>query len=124
MTGARRRAAQGARLNPDECAERVASAQVDTAHATRLANTVLIAPQGTVISAVLETASTPTCRASCAPWSAAVAQRLRRLDRGDPPRLQADRQYKKRRLAGRVAGVRDLVATHHPRRCLDQPGQK
>jgi type IV secretory pathway VirB10-like protein len=49
-------AAQGVRLNPDErFAERVASAQVDTAHATRLANTALIAPQGTVISAVLET---------------------------------------------------------------------
>jgi type IV secretion system protein VirB10 len=36
-------------------AERVAAAQVDTARATRLANTALIAPQGTVISAVLET---------------------------------------------------------------------
>jgi type IV secretory pathway VirB10-like protein len=36
-------------------AERVSSAQVDTARATRLANTALVAPQGTVISAVLET---------------------------------------------------------------------
>lgn len=36
-------------------ADRVSAAQVDTAHATRLANTALIAPQGTVISAVLET---------------------------------------------------------------------
>jgi type IV secretion system protein VirB10 len=36
-------------------AERVASAQIDTARATRLANTSLIAPQGTVISAALET---------------------------------------------------------------------
>lgn len=44
------------RLNPDErFAERVASSQVDTARATRLANTALMAPQGTVISAVLET---------------------------------------------------------------------
>jgi type IV secretion system protein VirB10 len=44
------------RLGSDErFAERVAGAQVDTAHATRLANTTLIAPQGTVISAVLET---------------------------------------------------------------------
>ena len=49
-------AAQAARLNPDErFAERVAGSQVDTARATRLANTALIAPQGTVISAVLET---------------------------------------------------------------------
>jgi type IV secretion system protein VirB10 len=46
----------GARLGPDErFAERIAGAQVDTAHATRLANTALIAPQGTVIAAVLET---------------------------------------------------------------------
>lgn len=49
-------AAQGGRLNPDErFAERVAGAQVDTARATRLANPALVAPQGTVISAVLET---------------------------------------------------------------------
>jgi type IV secretion system protein VirB10 len=49
-------AASGPRLNPDErFAERVATAQVDTARATRLANTALVAPQGTVISAVLET---------------------------------------------------------------------
>jgi type IV secretion system protein VirB10 len=46
----------GARLGPEErFAERVSSAQVDTAHATRLVNTALVAPQGTVISAVLET---------------------------------------------------------------------
>lgn len=44
------------KLGSDErFAERIAGAQVDTAHATRLANTALIAPQGTVISAVLET---------------------------------------------------------------------
>jgi type IV secretion system protein VirB10 len=44
------------KLGADErFAERAAGAQVDTAHATRLANTTLIAPQGTVISAVLET---------------------------------------------------------------------
>jgi len=49
-------AGTGSRLNPDErFAERVAGSQVDTARATRLANTALIAPQGTVISAVLET---------------------------------------------------------------------
>ncbi len=49
-------AGAAARLNPDErFAERVASSQVDTAHATRLANTALTASQGTVISAVLET---------------------------------------------------------------------
>jgi type IV secretion system protein VirB10 len=50
-------AAGGAsKLAPDErFAERVAGSQVDTAHATRLANTSLIAPQGTEISAVLET---------------------------------------------------------------------
>ncbi|HLZ84241.1 MAG TPA: type IV secretion system protein VirB10 [Caulobacteraceae bacterium] len=48
--------AAGARVNPDErFAERVAGAQVDTARATRLTNTALVAPQGTVISAVLET---------------------------------------------------------------------
>jgi type IV secretion system protein VirB10 len=48
--------ASAARLGPDErFAERAAGAQVDTARATRLANTTLIAPQGTVISAVLET---------------------------------------------------------------------
>jgi type IV secretion system protein VirB10 len=46
----------GPRLGPDErFAERIAGAGVDTAHATRLANTALIAPQGTVIAAVLET---------------------------------------------------------------------
>jgi type IV secretion system protein VirB10 len=51
-----RTADSGARLGSDErFAERAASAQVDTAHATRLVNTTLIAPQGTVISAVLET---------------------------------------------------------------------
>lgn len=49
-------ATQGSRLGPDErFADRVASAQVDTARATRLANPALTAPQGTVISAVLET---------------------------------------------------------------------
>ena len=48
--------ASGARLGSDErFAERVSSAQVDTARASRLANTALVAPQGTVISAVLET---------------------------------------------------------------------
>ena len=48
--------AAGPRFNPDErFAERVAGSQVDTARATRLANTALVAPQGTVISAVLET---------------------------------------------------------------------
>ena len=36
-------------------AERVGDSQVETAHASRLANTALIAPQGTIISAVLET---------------------------------------------------------------------
>jgi type IV secretion system protein VirB10 len=45
-----------ARLGPDErFAERIAGAGVDTARATRLSNTALIAPQGTVIAAVLET---------------------------------------------------------------------
>jgi type IV secretion system protein VirB10 len=44
------------RLNSDErFAERVNGSQVDTAHATRLTSTSLVAPQGTVISAVLET---------------------------------------------------------------------
>lgn len=44
------------RSNTDEgFAERVSGSQADTAHATHLANTSLIAPQGTVISAVLET---------------------------------------------------------------------
>jgi len=46
----------GAKPGSDErFAERVGSSQVDTARATRLANTAMIAPQGTVISAVLET---------------------------------------------------------------------
>lgn len=46
----------GAKLGSDErFAQRVEGAQVDTARATRLANTKLIAPQGTVISAILET---------------------------------------------------------------------
>ncbi len=46
----------GAKLGSDErFAQRVGGAQVDTARATRLANTKLIAPQGTVISAILET---------------------------------------------------------------------
>ena len=46
----------GARLGPDErFAQRVNSAQVDTARASRLSSTSLIAPQGTVISAILET---------------------------------------------------------------------
>ena len=36
-------------------AERVGDSQVETAHASRLANTALIAPQGAIISAVLET---------------------------------------------------------------------
>ncbi len=46
----------GARLGSDErFAQRVASAQVDTARATRLANPALVAPQGTIISAVMET---------------------------------------------------------------------
>jgi type IV secretion system protein VirB10 len=49
-------AGASAHLNPDErFAERVLSSQVDTARATRLVNTALIAPQGTEISAVLET---------------------------------------------------------------------
>ena len=49
-------ASGGGRRSADErFAERVTGAQVDTAHATHLANTALIAPQGTVISAVLET---------------------------------------------------------------------
>jgi type IV secretion system protein VirB10 len=49
-------AGAGGKLGPDErFAERIAGAQVDTARATRLANTALIAPQGTVIAAVLET---------------------------------------------------------------------
>jgi type IV secretory pathway VirB10-like protein len=44
-----------ARVGSDErFAQRVTTAQVETAHATRLASTALIAPQGTVISAVLE----------------------------------------------------------------------
>ena len=44
------------RLAGDEgFAERVAGEQVDTAHATRLSNPAMIATQGTVISAVLET---------------------------------------------------------------------
>lgn len=55
-TAARGGEGAAARLGPDErFAERVASTQVDTAHATRLANPALVAPQGTVISAVLET---------------------------------------------------------------------
>ncbi len=46
----------GTKLGSDErFAQRVGGAQVDTARATRLANTKLIAPQGTVISAILET---------------------------------------------------------------------
>jgi type IV secretory pathway VirB10-like protein len=46
----------GAKLGSDErFAEKVESAQVETAEATRLTNTALVAPQGTVISAVLET---------------------------------------------------------------------
>jgi type IV secretion system protein VirB10 len=48
------RAAGGAQSD-ERFAERVGAAEVDTSHATRLANTALIAPQGTVISAVLET---------------------------------------------------------------------
>jgi len=44
------------RLGSDErFAEKVSGSQVETAHATRLANTSLIVPQGSVISAVLET---------------------------------------------------------------------
>ncbi|HEX5379499.1 MAG TPA: type IV secretion system protein VirB10 [Phenylobacterium sp.] len=43
--------------SPDEgFAERVGGAGVETAHATRLRDTALIAPQGTVIAAILETA--------------------------------------------------------------------
>lgn len=46
----------GAKPGSDErFAQRVEGSQVDTARATRLANTKLIAPQGTVISAILET---------------------------------------------------------------------
>lgn len=49
-------AAGGQKLGADErFAERVSGASVDTVHASRLANTALVAPQGTVISAVLET---------------------------------------------------------------------
>jgi type IV secretion system protein VirB10 len=49
-------AAAGAKPGSNErFAAQVDNAQVETARATRLANTALIAPQGTVISAILET---------------------------------------------------------------------
>ena len=49
-------AAADSKLDADErFAQRANSAQVETAHASRLSNTALVAPQGTVISAVLET---------------------------------------------------------------------
>jgi type IV secretory pathway VirB10-like protein len=47
--------AAGRAASDERFEQRVTTAQVETAHATRLASTSLIAPQGTVISAVLET---------------------------------------------------------------------
>jgi type IV secretory pathway VirB10-like protein len=49
-------AAEGARSAEDRFAARVAGGGVETAHATRLRDTARVAPQGTVIPAVLETA--------------------------------------------------------------------
>jgi type IV secretion system protein VirB10 len=50
-------AASGDRANPNErFAERIGSAGVETARATRLRDLALVAPQGTVIPAFLETA--------------------------------------------------------------------
>jgi type IV secretion system protein VirB10 len=48
-------AQRGKHTADERFASRVAGAQVDTAHATRLADPALVTPQGTVISAVLET---------------------------------------------------------------------
>jgi type IV secretion system protein VirB10 len=53
--GAGAASAQRLGSSDERFAERVSNTQVDTARATRLANTALVAPQGTVISAVLET---------------------------------------------------------------------